>query len=246
MNKSSKASLSAKRKIMEGNAVHKSGETSSTQRKKEVDEKPYFKKRNISFIFNGNYGISLLMVLLIIINSIGRAFVGTYGYIFTNLVFILLYLFIMTYVEPLSFSSNRKNYVYPKMNLLYTVMQKNVTQLLTRLGKNLSHKPRTSIITGYVILFISYLLSLLFYNSNFEFMFLPFLLIYVARVFASNSFNLEYKFLNKTKWIWFILLLINLVLSVFWKTPIDYSLVLIISLINTISIWFKNMEIYYK
>ena len=87
-------------------------------------------------------------------------------------------------------------------------------------------------------------MGLLFYGSAFSIIALPSLILYVVRVFASNSFRDEVSALAMRKWLLFGLLVIQAGISIFWKTPFDYGLFVIISLMNAIGVFFRNTYIY--
>lgn len=155
-----------------------------------------------------------------------------------------MYMIAMSYIDPLEFASDKNNYRMPKLNNIYMGLQKITTVLLTRIGQNLKMSPEKSLNTFLFMVIPSYFVALLFYNSNFELLAIPFLIIYVARVFAANKLKEQVGKLTILNVVFLVLLLLNIVLSIFWKTPVDFSLIIIITLLNTIKIWFNNTELY--
>lgn len=220
------------------------------ERDKEKSEKnkvdtsiKWFRNRK-NLLFKTNNIIVLLSTFLLLANTVGRGFKGDWAYLVINLLFIPIFLFSASYINPLDFSSDNKNYMYPKFNNVYSTAQKILTQIFSRMGKGLTNKPYSSLNLAMVIIIISNITNILFYSSNFEAIAIPIILIYGARVFAGNSFRSELGRLNIYKWILFVFLAISTITSIFWRTPWDYTLMVIITILNTMSIWFKNTYVY--
>lgn len=213
---------------------------------KPVVERSSFRRDRIGSVYvKANYLIVALMSVAMIANAIGHAIIGDYGLIFTNLLFLFLYTFAVSYWNPLNYASDNKNYFRGKFNVLYKELQEHIVPaLLGRMGKHLNSRPRTTLIAAFLITLVGSITATLFYNSSFEILALPILVIYIARVFASNSFRSELGVLNLFKWLLFLMFIINAIMSVFWRTSIDYSLFVIISVMNSTSVWFKNTYIY--
>lgn len=242
-----KKSANSRRRMMAQNSTPgkvQAERENNIKQEKAVKRPLFFKNRGTFAFMNGNYITSLIIIIMLVGNLIGRLIVGTYSLAIPNVIFIIMYMIMMSYIEPLDFASDKNNYRLPKLNNLYVGLQKISTVLLTRLGKNLTINPASSLNSFLFIVIPSYFIALLFYNSNFELLSIPFLLIYVARIFATNKFKEQVGKLTLINGILMALLLINIVLSIFWKTPVDFSLIIIITLLNTIKIWFNNTELY--
>ena len=214
------------------------------KREDESKKPPIFFRNRAFMIFKGNYFIVLLSLILLIINTVLRIFAETYWYILPNIIFLIIFLTTLSVVEPLDFSSDNKKYIFPKFNMLYQNAQKIAVPLLSRLGSNLKNKPQGSLYYSFILTLLGSLTGLLFYNSNFSILGLPFFLIFIARSFTSNKMKEQVGKITIFKWILFLVLLINSIVSVIWKTPFDYTLLIIISIYNTVGIWFKNTYVY--
>lgn len=239
--------IANRRQVAEGMTHRYDNDYEDQEAKKEKQKKhaSFERSRNPFFIFNANYIVVLLMFVALIGNSIGRGFTQMYDMILVNLVFFIIYVFSMTYLNPLKFSSDDEMYKFPKFNALYSGMYQTFAKpLLGRMGKNLDQKPSSTLIVAFVLTTIGAFFSTMFYNSSFEIIALPIFLIYVARVFASNSFKKQLAMLGIMKWLLLLMFITNAILSVFFKTSIDYSLWVMISVFNTAGIWFKHMHIY--
>ena len=77
-----------------------------------------------------------------------------------------------------------------------------------------------------------------------EILSIPFILLFVVRSFASRRTQEAGSRLKMFKWVLFIFLLINSVLSAYWKTPFGFELVVVISIVNSLQLWLENTEIY--
>lgn len=210
----------------------------------ELAAKPFYFKNRPNPLFKGSSVIVFLMTLLLIANSVGRGFVGTYWYILPNLVFLVAYLSAAKLINPLNFASDNRDYLIPKVNYFYTTVRKTASNMLKFVGKHLEKQPRQSLNTAVILTVVGSVIGLLFYGSAFSIIALPSLILYVVRVFASNSFRDEVSALAMRKWLLFGLLVIQAGISIFWKTPFDYGLFVIISLMNAIGVFFRNTYIY--
>ena len=213
-------------------------------RLEELAQKPFYFKNRPSVLFKSNTVIVFLMFLLLIVNSLGRGFVGTYWYILANVLFLSFYLFAAKLINPLNFASDNKDYLIPKVNYFYTTVRKTAANMLKFVGKNLEKEPRQSLNSAFFLTIIGAVAGALLYGSSFSIIAIPSLILYVVRVFASNSFRDEASALATRKWILFLLLAIQSVVSIFWKTPFDYGLFVIVSLMNAMGIFFRNTYIY--
>ena len=210
----------------------------------EEQKPPIFFRNRTGALFRGNYFLILFGVILLVLNTIGRIFAGTYWYIIPNLIFLVVFISTLSVIEPIDFSSDNKKYIFPKFNLLYQNLQKLSTPLLGRLGTSLKNKPEGSLTYSFLLTLGGSVLGLLFYNSNFSILGIPFFFIFIVRSFVANDLKRLAKKINLYKYILFFILVINSIISIFWKTPFDYALLIIISFYNTTSIWFKNTYVY--
>lgn len=205
---------------------------------------PSFKKTRTMIIFRGQYLVIMLSFFLILINSILRGFSGVWWYLVPNLLFAAFYLVFSSYFNPLDYASDTKSYIRPKLDRVYLQLQEITKVLLTLLGHNLDKKPETSLRIAYLIGLVGTLTGILFYNSGFVVLSIPFILLFVVRSFASGKTAEAGSRLKLFKWVLFIFLLINSVLSAYWKTPFGFELVVVISIVNSLQLWLDNLEIY--
>lgn len=205
---------------------------------------PSFKKTRTMIIFRGQYLIIMLSFFLIVINSILRGFSGVWWYLVPNLLFTAFYLVFSSYFNPLDYASDTKSYIRPKLDRVYLQLQEISKVLLTLLGHNLDKKPEGSLRIAYLIGLVGTLTGILFYNSGFVVLSIPFILLFVVRSFASGKTLEAGSRLKLFKWVLFIFLLINSVLSAYWKTPFGFELVVVISIVNSLQLWLDNLEIY--
>jgi membrane protein len=205
---------------------------------------PSFKKTRTMIIFRGQYLVIMLSFFLILINSILRGFSGVWWYLVPNLLFVVFYLVFSSYFNPLDYASDTKSYIRPKLDRVYLQLQEITKVLLTLLGHNLDKKPESSLRIAYLIGLIGTLTGILFYNSGFVVLSIPFILLFVVRSFASGKTIEAGSRLKLFKWVLFIFLLINSVLSAYWKTPFGFELVVVISIVNSLQLWLDNLEIY--
>lgn len=205
---------------------------------------PSFKKTRTMMIFRGQYLVIMLSLFLILINSILRGFSGVWWYLVPNLLFAAFYLVFSSYFNPLDYASDTKSYIRPKLDRVYLQLQEITKVLLTLLGHNLDKKPESSLRIAYLIGLVGTLTGILFYNSGFVVLSIPFILLFVVRSFASGKTLEAGSRLKLFKWVLFIFLLINSVLSAYWKTPFGFELVVVISIVNSLQLWLDNLEIY--
>ena len=205
---------------------------------------PSFKKTRTMIIFRGQYLVIMLSFFLILINSILRGFSGVWWYLVPNLLFAAFYLVFSSYFNPLDYASDTKSYIRPKLDRVYLQLQEITKVLLTLLGHNLDKKPESSLRIAYLIGLVGTLTGILFYNSGFVVLSIPFILLFVVRSFASGKTLEAGSRLKLFKWVLFIFLLINSVLSAYWKTPFGFELVVVISIVNSLQLWLDNLEIY--
>lgn len=205
---------------------------------------PSFKKTRTMIIFRGQYLVIMLSFFLILINSILRGFSGVWWYLVPNLLFAAFYLVFSSYFNPLDYASDTKSYIRPKLDRVYLQLQEIIKVLLTLLGHNLDKKPESSLRIAYLIGLVGTLTGILFYNSGFVVLSIPFILLFVVRSFASGKTLEAGSRLKLFKWVLFIFLLINSVLSAYWKTPFGFELVVVISIVNSLQLWLDNLEIY--
>lgn len=205
---------------------------------------PSFKKTRTMIIFRGQYLVIMLSFFLILINSILRGFSGVWWYLVPNLLFVVFYLVFSSYFNPLDYASDTKSYIRPKLDRVYLQLQEITKVLLTLLGHNLDKKPESSLRIAYLIGLVGTLTGILFYNSGFVVLSIPFILLFVVRSFASGKTIEAGSRLKLFKWVLFIFLLINSVLSAYWKTPFGFELVVVISIVNSLQLWLDNLEIY--
>ena len=187
--------------------------------KEMIQAPPSFKKTRTMIIFRGQYLIIMLSFVLLIVNSVLRGFSGAWWYIVPNTLFMIFYLIFSSYFNPLDYASDTKSYIRPKLDRVYLQLQEIIRVLLSLLGTNL-------------------------YNSGFVVLAIPFILLFVVRSFASRKTQEAGSRLKMFKWVLFIFLLINSVLSAYWKTPFSFELVVVISMVNSLQLWLENTEIY--
>ena len=212
--------------------------------KEMIQAPPSFKKTRTMIIFRGQYLIIMLSFILLIVNSVLRGFSGTWWYLVPNALFMIFYLIFSSYFNPLDYASDTKSYIRPKLDRVYLQLQEISRVLLTLLGTNLDKKPESSLRVAYLIGLIGTLTGILFYNSGFVVLAIPFILLFVVRSFASRRTQEAGSRLKMFKWVLFIFLLINSVLSAYWKTPFSFELVVVISIVNSLQLWLENTEIY--
>ena len=137
---------------------------------------PSFKKTRTMMIFRGQYLVIMLSLFLILINSILRGFSGVWWYLVPNLLFAAFYLVFSSYFNPLDYASDTKSYIRPKLDRVYLQLQEITKVLLTLLGHNLDKKPESSLRIAYLIGLVGTLTGILFYNSGFVVLSIPFIL----------------------------------------------------------------------
>lgn len=236
----------ARRRMMEMNSDHSIIDPELQPKKeKKVAPKPAFlKDRGMGFVFTSNYGIILLMILILIGNSIGRGFTQHYSFILWNIVFLIIYLLVAHLFNPLNFASDDKNYQLPKFNLAYSIANRRLAPaFLSRLGKNLQLHPQGSLIANFCIVFTSGLIGIFWYQHNWEIVAFPLLIVFVARMLVANNFKELSRTVTFFKWMLFMLFLAQAITSVFWAVPLDYTLWCYISIYNALGIWMRNMKI---
>lgn len=210
------------------------------------NRKPKFYRNNgtVDALFNGAYFSYTLMYIAVIINTVMRFVVGDWGFAVPNFVFLILSLIAFSYINPIDFSSDKEEYRMPEMNKLYRNLKSLTELLLTRLGENLQLRPGSSLTVSTSIAVISWLMSTLFYNSSFVMWSIPFLLIFVARVFAGNEMKNFSGTIARHKWILTLIVLINAGTTVYFRTAMDFNLLILVSLYNLVHVWFRTTEIY--
>lgn len=217
------------------------------QPEQEEEKKPHAKfnkKRSFSFIFTSNYGVVLLMTLILIGNTIARGFNQQYAFILWNIVFLILYFIVAKLFNPLNFASDDRNYQLPKFNLAYSIANRRLAPaFLSRLGEHLELHPQGSLLANFIIVATSAIIGIFWYQHNWEIVAFPLLILFVARIIASNEFKSLTKLVTLLKWLLFVLFLVQQVTSIFWAVPTDYSLWCYISIYNALGIWMRNMNI---
>ena len=212
--------------------------------KESIEAPASFHKTRKLMIFKGNYLIVTLSFLLLIINSILRGFTGTWWYLLPNLVFLVVFLIFASYFNPLDYASDTDKYIRANVDKVYLDLQHIVKVLLKLLGHNLTKNTKSSWRVTQFLLFLGTIFAVLFYNSGFAILSIPFFITYIARVFASGETKEAAKKLRLTKWFLFLILVANTILSAIWKTPFGYETVVLISFLNTMQLWLQNTEIY--
>lgn len=212
--------------------------------KARLEAPPSFKKTRTLIIFRGQYMVITLSFALLLLNSVLRGFSGVWWYLVPNFLFILFYLMFSSYFNPLDYASDTKNYIRPKLDRVYLQLQDILKVLLTLLGTNLEKKPQGSLKTAQIIAFVGTLIGILFYNSGFVILSLPFIFLFVVRSFVAGKTIEAGDRLRLFKWILFILLACNSILSAYWKTPFGFELLIVISIVNSLQLWLQNTEVY--
>ncbi len=69
-------------------------------------------------------------------------------------------------------------------------------------------------------------------------------MMFVVRSIASGKIKESASQLGFLKWVMFLLLLINTILSAYWKTPFGFETFVLISFLNSTELWMKNTELY--
>ena len=236
----------ARRRMIEANSDHGivDPELKPETPKKVKPKAKFTNKRSLGFIFTANYGIILLMILILIGNTIGHCFKQNYSFALWNLVFLTIYLLVARLFNPLYFASDNKNYQLPKFNLAYSIANRRLAPaFLSRMGKNLELHAKGSLLANFVIVATSALIGILWYQHNWEIIGFPLLILFVARTLAANNFEAVSRLITVLKWILFMLFLIQAVTSIFFITPLDYTLWCYISIYNALGIWMRNMKI---
>lgn len=210
----------------------------------ELNAKPFFFNNRPNPLFKGNSIIIFLMFMVLIGNSVGRAFMGTYWYIIANIAFFVLYMVGTRLINPMNFASDNRDYLIPQVNYFYTSTRKTAANLLKFVGKHLERQPRGTLMTTAITTAIGSVVGLVIYGSSFAILGIAPLILYVVRVFAGNHFRTEVGALAQVKWGLFLLYVIQAVVSIFWKIPLDYQLFVIISLMNAVGLFFKHTYIY--
>lgn len=223
---------------------YKKQKKAEDERLAEMSAKPYFYKNRKNHILKGNYLVVFLMIVLIIINTIGRGFVGTFWYIIPNIIFIISYIYISKFFNPINFASDNRNFLIPKVNYFYLSLRKTAQNVLQFLGKHLERGSIGSLKITFILSVIGSLSGFLFYGSSFAILGIAPLIVFVVRTFAGNYFREDLKTLNLYKWILFAIFAVNSIVSIIWKTPIDFQLFILISLMNSICVFYKNTYIY--
>lgn len=236
----------ARRRMIEANSAHgiKDPELQPEIKEKAKPKAKIVMSRSLSFIFTANYGIILLMILLLIGNTIGRCFKQNYSFALWNIVFLIIYLLVAKCFNPLYFASDDKNYQLPKFNLAYSIANRRLAPaFLSRIGKNLALHAKGSLLANFIIVFTSALIGIFWYQHNWEIVGFPLLILFVLRTIAANNFKTVSRLITILKWILFMLFLIQAVTSIFFITPLDYTLWCYISIYNALGIWMRNMKI---
>ena len=212
--------------------------------KSRIEAPPKFKKSRGFFLLKGNYLVVTLSTILLIINTVLRGFNGTWWYLVPNIAFLVVVILFGSYFNPLDYASDTDKYIRPKLDKVYLDLQRILTQLLVLSGTNL-HKDNKSSYKHTIILFVlGTIPAILFYNSGFAILGVPFLMMFVVRSIASGKIKESASQLGFLKWVMFLLLLINTILSAYWKTPFGFETFVLISFLNSTELWMKNTELY--
>ena len=209
-----------------------------------LEAPPSFKKSRGLYIFKGNYLAVSLSVVLLIINTILRGFNGAFWYIIPNIAFLITVIIFGGYFNPLDYASDTEKYIRPRVDKVYLDLQSLAKQLLFLSGNNLHKDAKSSYRQMLILLLLGSLFGILFYNSGFVILSIPFLIMYIIRTFAAGATKENAKQVGLAKWIMFWLLLLNTVLSAYWKTPFGFEMFALISLLNSTELWMKNTELY--
>lgn len=194
--------------------------------------------------FNTDYIVNLMSLIALIINTIMRGFSGTYIFIIPNIIFVFLYVFMASYIDPRRLASDNKTHIRPNLNTLYARIRMDCSAALQRVGKNLEINPITTINLVFIVTIITSIISMFSYGSNMTAVVIPLVLLYIMRLFAGNSFRLDSKNLNVYKWILVLILFAQSLISVKMNTSFDYTLFVIISIFNSLHVFTKYTYIY--
>lgn len=212
--------------------------------KNRIEAPPKFKKSRKFFLLKGNYLVVTLSTILLIINTVLRGFNGTWWYLVPNIAFLVVIILFGSYFNPLDYASDTNKYIRPKLDKVYLDLQRILTQLLVLSGTNLHKDNKSSYKHTAILLVLGTIPAILFYNSGFAILGVPFLMMFVVRSIASGKIKESASKLGFLKWLMFLLLLINTILSAYWKTPFGFETFVLISFLNSTELWMKNTELY--
>ena len=212
--------------------------------KERIEAPPKFKKSRKFFLLKGNYLVVTLSAILLIINTVLRGFNGTWWYLIPNIAFLVVVILFGSYFNPLDYASDTNKYIRPKLDKVYLDLQRILTQLLVLSGTNLHKDNKSSYRHTIILLVAGTIPAILFYNSGIAILGIPFLMMFVVRSIASGKIKESASQLGFLKWVMFLLLLINTILSAYWKTPCGVETFVIISFLNSTELWMKNTELY--
>lgn len=212
--------------------------------KERIEAPPKFKKSRKFFLLKGNYLVVTLSTILLIINTVLRGFNGTWWYLVPNIAFLVVVILFGSYFNPLDYASDTNKYIRPKLDKVYLDLQRILTQLLVLSGTNLHKDNKSSYKHTIILLIAGTIPAILFYNSGFAIISVPFLMMFVVRSIASGKIKESASQLGFLKWVMFLLLLINTILSAYWKTPFGFETFVLISFLNSTELWMKNTELY--
>ena len=211
--------------------------------KERIEAPPKFKKSRKLFLLKGNYLVVTLSTILLIINTVLRGFNGTWWYLVPNIAFLVVVILFGSYFNPLDYASDTNKYIRPKLDKVYLDLQRILTQLLVLSGTNLHKDNKSSYKHTIILLIAGTIPAILFYNSGFAIISVPFLMMFVVRSIAGKIKESASQ-LGFLKWVMFLLLLINTILSAYWKTPFGFETFVLISFLNSTELWMKNTELY--
>ena len=187
--------------------------------KNRIEAPPKFKNFRGLFLLKGYYLVFTLLTIILIINTILRGFNGTWWYLVPNIAFLVVVILFGSYFNPLDYASDTNKYIRPKLDKVYLDLQRILTHLLVLSGTNLHKDNKSSYKHTAILLVLGTIPAILFYNSGFAILGVPFLMMFVVRSIASGKIKESASQLGFLKWLMFLLLLINTILSAYWKTP---------------------------
>lgn len=194
--------------------------------------------------FNTDYIVNLMSLVALIANTIMRGFSGTYLFMIPNILFVFIYVLMASYVDPRRLSSDNKTHIRPNMNTLYARVKVDCNAILQRIGENLDLNAIGTLNLVFIMTIITSVISMLTYSSNMTAVVIPLVFLYIIRLFAGNSFRSDSKNIAVYKWILFILLSIQSVVSVYKNISFDYTLFIVISVFNSLHVLTKYTYIY--
>lgn len=244
--------LDNRRQVINSSIQHQNGALDEFQKqqqrfneeKNKIEAPPKFKKSRKFFLLKGNYLVVTLSTILLIVNTVLRGFNGTWWYLVPNILFLITVIVFGGYFNPLDYASDTKKYIRPKLDKVYLDLQRILSQLLVLSGTNLHKDNKSSYWQTFILMILGTIPAILFYNSGFALLSIPFLMMFVIRSIASGNIKESSSKLGFLKWLLFLLLLINTILSAYWKTPFGFETFLIISFLNSTELWMKNTELY--